>query len=253
MRVKSVEKYRLPYYPDKKEVLRNPVILKSIPQRWKGNVKVGIALSSLLCFMLSACEGSANLKNHLKGKAAPIFEHGDGRGSFGCDSVAPPAFLSEEEAFEVIREEAELQGINISDKNIALEGVDIPVTNLYSFLDPDISNTGNEPLKTKKGDLVLDGYDEEKRIGFEYVSKEDYTEWHKDTGIGCSVEEYNTLEAARLLQNGIEGKTGENIVGVFYDPVPLSGDWIYKSKKSEEQLREQVRDFINWLKAEGII
>jgi len=126
MELKPVKKYKEPAYPDKRKVMEHPSILKTVPGRWKGNIRVGITLTYLLSMTMVGCsqqhvgnnpsgeqevniidkEDNRDSETQSVPRVAPIFIHGDGRGSFGCVSVAPPAFLSEEEAFDVIHEEA---------------------------------------------------------------------------------------------------------------------------------------------------
>jgi hypothetical protein len=146
LQVRPVNKYRVPSYPEKIDVLRDPVLLKTIPERWKHNVHIGMALSSILAFTLSGCSSgklvpddssgitikNSNQKTEpLVAGVAPIFEHGNGRGSFGCVSVAPPSFLSEEEAFQAIQEEAKLYGIEFDKTGLELKNVGIPETMYY--------------------------------------------------------------------------------------------------------------------------
>ena len=45
---------------------------------------------------------------------APIFEHGKGRGATGCIVIAPPVFLSEEDARQAIEEELKRIKINFT-------------------------------------------------------------------------------------------------------------------------------------------
>ena len=103
---------------------------------------------------------------------APVFIHGGGSGAYGCVSVVSPYFLSEEEAFEIIRAEAESYGGLILTQEAApeLKNVKLPVTQIYS-----------EPEKTKektvKGSLQTDGWDPDKRIAIEFVSKSDVGNW----------------------------------------------------------------------------
>lgn len=307
MKVKPLKKFRTPDYPNKSTVLRNPNILKSMPQRWKGNVKVGFAMSSAFLLLMTGCgnnpvgsdmnsttnsenvstsEGINNLTvpNAEHELVSPIFEHGSGRGSFGCVSVAPPAFFSEAEAFEIINEEAGREGIVFDSEPIQLENIEIPITYLFPR-----SEKGRQiDLRTNKDTLELDGYDSEKKIAVEFVSKNDVVAWQdKNPEVWASVESYDSLGAAKKLNEGLQDKTDGNIAAVFYDPMgfdeQIYGDyreefrkisdntelsdeqkdaqWSELSKKYEEtvkesktaMLREQVKDFLNWLKAQGII
>ena len=56
---------------------------------------------------------------------APLFVHGTGRGVVGCIVVTPPAFLSEEEGAQIIREELATKGVRLSPGG-TLAGVRMP-------------------------------------------------------------------------------------------------------------------------------
>lgn len=277
MELKPVKNYKVPKYPDKKIILSNPDMLKLTPKRWTKNINTQIAFSSLLIMMLTACGPKYDNSNegNIVGSdptsepgnttvyVAPIFEYGDGRGSFGCDSVAPPAFLSEEEAYQVICDEAKKRGINFEKSNEVLKDIQIPVT--YTFIEykPNPDNPDEYipvyPSKTKEnGNLELDGYDESKKIAFEFVSVDDYRGWQGKSGIMSSVESYHVLDAAKTLREGIAEKENGKYIGVFYDPI-ASVDFTQskasekRKEASKELLRQQVADFIEWLKAMNVI
>jgi hypothetical protein len=299
--IKPMSKYKAPSYPEKKDVLHNPILLKSMPERWKNNITVGIALTSLLALTVSGCskdddkltglasvnhkqgsnmsnfnmqntqnqQADSNLSNSVNnntnegsyGKTndstnniaggninnstgnrvnnntgslasngingdtndntggtgnemtvnttenldgntsennsqnasgtdleityeqkpveveeitplrkelyrnrsgaevdvqdvvisndpnvSPVFIHGRGRGSYGCVSVAPPSFLSEDEAFEVIQREAQKYGLVFSRDTAALEDVFVP------------ANTGEGLYKGEMDNLPNGGY-----------------------------------------------------------------------------------------------
>lgn len=275
MDIKPVKKYKTPRYPEKSVLLYNPDLLKTVPERWKGNIYINVALTSILAFSLAGCSvNDEKISNDQPPKfvVAPIFEHGNGRGSFGCVSVAPPSFLSEEEAYEVIQEEAEKYGIAFEREILELKGVAIPETKYY--LKPlqgegfkDYLNEREAIDSTRRGDLTLDGYDESKKIGFEFVSREDYKQWSKEQTVRLSVDDFDFLTTAKLLQQGTDGKTGDVNLGIFYNPMaPYEelrkldierndyGKMEQKTKEmASDELRLQVKDFLEWLKAQGII
>ncbi|WP_195984030.1 hypothetical protein [Clostridium sp. D33t1_170424_F3] len=193
------------------------------------------------------------------GLQIPIFEHGAGRGSYGCDSVASPIYLSEEEAAQVIREEALLQGVDFSG-NKSIHG-EFPATNLYSFIE------GHVVPGTWKGDLKLDGYDPHLGIGFEYISEQDVSAWLENRNPVATVACYDMKGTAERMADMVSD------VAVFYDPTADFGDFDWsqigaetetyqaylaqfeeeQKEKMKEQLREQVRDFLSWLAGEGVI
>lgn len=269
MKVKPIAKYKFPVYPDKEEVLKNPKLLKKLPERWKGKSYVAAAFFSLLLMTLAGCssknEDVKTVEGTYTGQTAPLFIHGEGRGSFGCVSVAPPAFLSEEEAFSVIEEEAKREGIVFTKGGLTLKNIMVPKTDTYYDQD------NNSKVKSQKGDITLDGIDESKNVSFEFVSKEDIETWaDRNTGRYSSVETFKFLDTAEALVKGMEDNTGSMTVATFYDPhykfdAQNIQDIINENKddyKAMEEklkeivkgdLREQVRDFLSWLKGQGII
>ncbi len=190
---------------------------------------------------------------------APLFVHGDGLGAFGCVMVAPPAFLSEDEALAVINNVAKEYGLSFTSQGAPeLENVLQPVTNIYE------SDNAAEPHE--RGPLALDFTDEAHGVAIEFVSVEDVKAWHEETGVGVSVETYATQDAAAQLSEGLEEAADTNFtgvtVGVLYDPCETAPDengedWENAEQQartlSVEQLSAQVRDFCEWLQAQGII
>ena len=288
-----VSHYKEAAYPTKEQVMAHPELLRRIPRRWAGNPLVLTALGLVLSAGLTACGtvqssdmpsspapgasvqtgasdfSASDLSHPTVASAAdsaepsdeaspnapealdiPIFAHGTGRGSYGCESVAPPVFLSEEEAMQVIAEECAAQGIDISGEK-TISGT-FPAT---STLPESIS--GGESDKTYTGELTLDGYSEELGIGVEFVSTDDILDWQADTGMAATVEQYNLKGTAQRLADCTDN------VAVFYDPTAddyrdFTGSneesYVENGKaQSLEELREQVRDFLQWLKAQGVV
>ncbi|OQB20347.1 MAG: hypothetical protein BWY11_02487 [Firmicutes bacterium ADurb.Bin182] len=279
--VKPMSVYPLPAYPTQDQAANDPELIKTLPLRFSARPAVISALAALISLGLTGCgtgpipeepapklteNPSASPKQSIL--QIPVFIHGGGRGSYGCVSVAPPVFLSEEEAAQVIREEAELYGIDFSG-NKTLQDISLPVPDLNGF------EANQKPLPSVTGDLELDGYDEDSRIGFEFVSVEDVREWSSlgNSEIRSSVEVYDTKTTADALSLSVEN------TAVFYDPLsadyeefkpPEFGDMteeeaasayeaavkdyeMRQKEKSLTELRSQVKDFFEWLKGQGII
>ena len=285
--------YKEANYPTKEQVSLHPELLRIVPRRWANNPVVLTALGLVLSAGLTACGTASqsvspdNLSPAASDETAAssvppphqspssvasaeesavdsveaspnspdtldilIFAHGTGRGSYGCESVAPPVFLSEEEAMQVIQEECAAQGIDISGEK-TISGT-FPAT---STLPEAIS--GSDSDKTYTGDLKLDGYSEDLGIGVEFVSTDDIIDWQVETEMHATVDEYDLKGTAQRLVDCTEG------VAVFYDPTAddyreFTGSneesYVESSKeKSLEELREQVRDFLQWLKGQGVI
>lgn len=298
MKLTPVDRYNTPKYPTQQAVLRSPGILYTAPKRWKSKSGVMTALVLTVTTGLTGCgakatepssnpeaESAATVSSTIseyvlvgevpdasvplaspedsgrKLGSIPLFVHGEGRGSYGCVSVAPPVFLSEEEAIQVIREEAEAQGVHFSE-TIDIEGTFPATTGM-----PDSPVMPARDPGTWEGSLTLDGYDPNLNIGFEYVSDEDLADWNSDSGPVATVTENDYKGTAQRLSDATEN------VAVFYDPASqdydaFEFDWddpngsysayetLYTDEQKEkviEDLRAQVRDFLEWLKGQGVI
>ena len=275
-----VTRYSDPKYPTKEAVNADPRLLAHIPRRWARNPYVLTALSLVMAAGLTACGSSQDSESlfptvspavsdspdsvksadpadsvgsapsEAEALDIPIFAHGTGRGSYGCESVAPPVFLSEEEAMQVIAEECAAQGIDISGSK-TISGTFPSTSTLPEAISGSASN------ETYTGELMLDGYSEALGIGVEFVSTEDILDWQAPTDVGSSSEQYDLKGTARRLADCTDN------VAVFYDPAAgnyedFTGSneesYVENSREqSMDELREQVRDFLQWLKAQGVI
>lgn len=292
MEIKPVKDINTPKYPLRDEVGAD-ALRQQIPKRWAGSAAAKVALGTLAAMTLAGCvpdmptagvplPPSAATENTaataipsesqiidtvLAGAplinmitVAPLFLHGEGRGGFGCVMVAPPAFLSEEDALAVINETAKEYGLSFkAGAGPIFEGVAQPTTNIY----------GDEKTASGKTmSLKPDFADDEHGIVIEFVSTEDVKKWHADTGYIVSVESYDTKDAADQLSDGLEKadvNSGYYTAAVLYDPCELykpedlsdEEDWNEAEAKtrqmSEEQLKKQAIDFFEWLKDQGII
>lgn len=283
MEVRSLKEYRKPAYPDKTAVQVDSALLKTLPERWRHNATVCAALTATTAMLMTACTsqpetaGAPASTNTLQGTAmpatpgpsrkspilsavaVPLFRHGDGMGAFGCVSVAPPAFLTESEAFAVISEEAKREGIDFVQDDGELAHVDIPKTS--------ISPGSKNILGYESGTLKLDGLDNGRKIAYEFVSQADIESW-SDGQSSATVSSYDFIDTAQALDDSLSKADTGMTVAVFYDP-HYDGDAFQKIRKesagdlsaveeklknlAKEDLRAQVRDFLAWLKAQGII
>lgn len=114
---------------------------------------------------------------------------------------------------------------------------------------------------------VTDGYDTKEKLGFEFVSVSDAEEIDTaDTknNVRSSVDDntvivefdnpkvYKLLDTAQQLRKDKDKNQMEMNMGIFYDP----GEGQFEGDKfisSEDLLRRQVSDFIEWLRNEGIV
>lgn len=215
LKVEPIRKYKTPGYPDKGLVLESPDILKTMPQRWKGKAFAGLAMSSIVLLLLSGCE-----KQQVTG-GTPI----------------PPFYLTEEEAYKVIVDEAEKYGVAFDKAGVELQELRLP------FYDQ--AAKANAEYKM---DIQLDGYNKEKKIGFEYVSNKDVEEFNNSLQQKPEEGVYPLWIDAYSAK--LEQALREKDQGIYFDSFYTNG---YEKAEVEKDLREQVKSFMEWLKAQGVI
>jgi hypothetical protein len=149
---------------------------------------------------------------------APVFVHGEGRGATGCVVVNPPIFLSEDEARQVMMEEAKRAGITISARR-TIKNIQVPVTEL--LLPPREGYEGPIEEKgppTQLGTLELDGTDPKRNVSFEFVSEDDYIAWKNPKTPISMVQPYDFIDVTQRVRNGLTQSNVKGAYGVFYDP-----------------------------------
>jgi hypothetical protein len=269
MKTKPVKRYREPRYPAKLQVLSHPALLRqNLPPAWRtvpemaGAMALCLAANTATCNAQGAPGGSTNAAVAI---VAPVFEHGEGRGATGCIVVSPPAFLSEEEAWQVIEMELSRHGVNASEKKFEVRGVMIPVLReRWKRQDKKAKTMVAEPIGWS-APFRADRVDSKKQIVVEFVSKEEY---HVLGGPlrSSSVQHYEFKEVARSLAEQVKAQAKDKIyLGVLYDPA-LHSDYepgrtvadmeqacTATVAESKRLLRLQVQDFVKWLQAQGAI
>jgi hypothetical protein len=196
MKIEPIKRYIEPRFPTHHILEKHPELLAALPERWRVNPVIVGALTGLC--LLSTGQQAVAAKSKAASKVAPIFQHGEGRAAFGgVGSQTPTVFLSEDEAREVITEEAAKYGIKFADNGHILKNIRVPVTDSYAFLYRDEGKTPPTDSQTRKLPLKLDGMDDKRNIGFEYVSQADFKEWEtKRPERICTVLEIDTLHPA---------------------------------------------------------
>jgi len=223
---------------------------------------------------------------------APLFEHGEGRGVTGCVVHNPPVFLSEEEALQVIKEEMAKSGVRLAEPGGDLPGVLIPqrMERYKKVGDRHVPEVVE--LKDRAEPVSLDAQDPGRKVAVEFVSQNDYHRLGGPSS-GSTVEHYDFKKVARELGERAGASPRPIRLGVFYDPATvhklqeiynqdkelqalnerrrqdkspevqrlinerlhqLGKQWREKAAaESKALLRQQVKDFADWLKAQGAI
>ena len=235
MKLQPVRQYHGASFPTRAEVDASPETLRAVPRRWQRNVAVCTLLVGLgiLAIPKPATAAEPAEVAPVVARIAPLFPYPgilDRMGIMG--KIAIPKFLAEEDARQIIFEEAAKAGINFAPDVQVIEKVPMPVS----------PQAENELLlgKTINIPVTLDGTDTTRKISFEFVSNADVEEWGKQ-----GINNYLMSPPAALLRDGMTQGVPAGTYAVFYDPASLPFQGI--------ELRQQVKEFLAWLKAEGVI
>lgn len=178
---------------------------------------------------------------------APVFEHGDGRASFGCKAVSAPAFPSEQDALEILREELEAAGWGTLEREGCAEALIEPVVE-------------RQVCGGAVGTTVLDGVAVRERLdacipdeglAVEFVSLDDHRGLTTEIPlVACSVSSADVLGTAHRVDAQLASSSlpGTHLVGVLYDPISeeLDTGWT-EEDPAVADFRAQVRDLVAWL------
>lgn len=214
MRREPVRTYRKPDYPTRIELALHPEILEAIPERWRAH-PAALAVLAVLTSVVG-CEdrqggerGAPSATGSVSqslAKVAPVFEHGRGRASVGGVEMTRIAFLTEDEAVQIVVEEAAKAGVSL--------GGEPPRVPMFTLPAPKPVGSARRPAP-KTDWLRPDGTDAKRNITFEFFSHEDFVA----AGIP-RLDEYNFKEMAGWLRDRIRTGASPGYYAVFYDPLP---------------------------------
>ena len=259
LKIEPVLTNKTPKYPDKYSVALDKMLLASTPMRWNNPLVKSIAGTALSFSIMATLAGCAtNGTGVSTEKVAPLFEHGEGIGTIACVAVAILHFLSEADALQIITDELAKKGISAVKSERVVENLKLPIVDSFGTLFADKP----EPVELT-GSVTLDLELEGTNLAVEYLSEGDYFSFSKWDNHGVlhytSVESYQFKKVARGLLDSFEAlEDTDTTYAVFYDPVQWemrqpTWEWPWKKTDSTELLRAQVRDFIQWLAAQGVI
>jgi hypothetical protein len=278
LRVEPVRAYPRPAYPTIDVYAEHPeALLRHAPPRW---LEGGAALGALTAFVLAGSSGRADAQSASGPSAraaddadttgrvaptcpapeqerysvAPVFIHGEGRGATGCVVVSPPVFLSEAEALEIIWEELRAEDLGFVPQTLPVPGfsmrrpvepMNYPPEVVKRF--PQLAARSSEP---RQSPVFFDAYSARYRCGVVFVGMVNYSEVDETplTGVISTASDYDMVARAQGLVERLS-EYGKVNAGVFYDPLPhWDGRRDAAQGQARELLREQVLEFVEWLK-----
>ncbi len=233
MKLQPVKLSTKPAYPTREMVDADSEVLRQVPRRWQTNAAVLATLAGL--GLLAAPElltaAATKFESPVVARVAPLFPPNVNNRIELAGKIAMPKLLTEEEARNIITEEAAKAGISFTPEVQVIKNV--------PFVSQKIDAEGKQSATTTKLTGTFDGTDTKRHIAYEFVSAADIAELAKQ-GITP-----NRQSGAEMFRDGITQGIPAGSYAVFYDPAHNIGNG--------EDLRQQVRDFIAWLKAEKVI
>ena len=293
MEIKPVKIKRKPGYPTIKTFVDNPGLLsKNVPFAWIRNQYAATTLATfILCgagnqssaqktkpatvvvSKIKKQDKPAEIQTakHDSVKIARIFSHGDGSGAIGCMVSSPPVFISEDEARKIIF-------TALKEENIEFNTINTPVLKFTVYPGVNYFESKEQQLKDKQGrkvEIKMDGYNVKNNLAIEYVSARLVNILDPPDYETSSVQKINTKKTAEKIRDKLTAQ-GKVNAAVFYDPVTYYDRYTYYDEyqealdrvsssntspstskdrplSSRDLLKAQVKDFIEWIKKEGII
>jgi len=213
--------YKSPNYPTYDDAKNDSTLLKKLPSRWKKNLGA-LAFMGLLgaTTALGGCFGFSLI--NCGGPTCPECGSSHWGGAGG-----PPVYvvyLTEQEAIDVMRNKAEYMGLQMDDT---------PPD--YSVR---VGLNNNREVRLKL-------FNEDKNIAFAHAGARGW-EWD------------DFEEVASLAQREFDAKDNDLMVNVFHTQLRETCLWAAEDharirEELKQYLTAQVREFIEWLQAEGII
>jgi hypothetical protein len=180
-----------------------------------------------------------------------------GRASTVGIVVAPRVYLSEEEALQIIREQLEAHGLQMSEQDVAMGSVMVEGLGLVDRYDW-LTKTRERRFGEITEPLEVDLKDPRRDVCVEYVDEWDAMRM----GGGDSVRSFQPSSVARSVSEQVREDGDGVYFGAFYDPsedLPTElrdghGNWRDEAEaECKRLLRQQVKGFTEWLKGQGVI
>jgi hypothetical protein len=281
MKIQPVLSAREPNYPRLQDFDNaSAFLINNAPESWKRNklvltALISLSVSSQTCnkfpashtrFEIIQMQENGQLKEFKKDPVidssfvAPLFNHGNGIGTFGCVVVMPPVFINEQEAKQIILNEFKKCGLIFDSTGRPGKKV---VIRTEKKLWKESKGEYTTKDTTEFNELIFDGFNKELNLAFCFVSQKKYSDFTDYEPEYSSVSEENYKNTAEKLRSEIKKVNDVNAV-VFYEPVPYP-DWKKRSELPDwdewstqgknaavDSLKAQVADFMNWLKTEKI-
>ena len=239
-----------------------PVLRASAPRfptrtRWRAQGSQAAPLAAMgfiaaSAIQLSACDALLPI-------VAPIFEHGAGQSALGCVVVSPPAYLTEEEALEVLHEELLAAGYDPS-------GGEACASYAVDQLRVSAWTGDGEILEGAAVHDRFDACDRSAGLALEVVTREDHARYEVVNGFGMSTVRFEDIKAmAQHVALQVAGGAPPGYYGIAYDPrepgggaelEELDADWeegrswqqeYESSARCRLLLRRQLRDILDWI------
>jgi len=216
--------YNQPKYPTYENMKNDPALLKKLPARWKKSLGALACAGLLGTAAMLGLGGCASALRGCTGGCSDLQCHFGGAGG-------PPlyiVYLTEQEAIEVIRNKAEYMGLSMNDSP-----PDYTVRVGWS----------------NDREVSFGLFNENKNIAFSHI------------GPRHRYDLYDNFEIlAREAQEAFDEKDNDLIVKVFHNNTDESYTWSLSDEiradmreNLKRHLTAQVKEFIEWLQAEGIV
>lgn len=258
MRVKPIKKYGNIGYPTQNEICHNELLVTPICKRWNNKVMQTSLLAATLMMTISGCtkeeleapvsqkgsgqhyqitEQTSEEKTDLESKREMIVSQ---KLMLMPRAIIQPYELTEEEAWDIICEEAKEAGLDLERDNLTIDNIKLKLDD-YEDLIGLFCKEDKKQLK-KEHSLIIDGYDKTKKVGIEYIAPaQDLSK--KDLQLEELIYVYPMTE---LVNDWLKQSDSDKHIKL------ITAEKMEKDMCAEA-LRHDLQEFFTELRKEGVI
>lgn len=266
MKVTPIRQYSAPAFPTRSILDERPELLRLVPKRWQRNPVVISALVGLAAMASSATDVSASETTQPKRAAIDV----ESTWTTGF-VIGPMAIPSEEDARRTICDEAKKAGLDFEPDVLTIT---IPRPDCLKGIGFTIVHASAKRTEDKLR-ILMDGTDKKHHVSYEYVSESDPNKWqgtimNRDPlfkgGVTDVTDNLNSAFRKAAPSGYHRAFTAYSPLGRYETVTDGNGKTDVKATDANckvaeqralheagEDLRKQVRDFIKWLKSQGVI
>jgi hypothetical protein len=285
MEVKPITNYKAPQYPTQSELKENDFVVSEVCHKWNHKVAKTSLLAATVMMALSGCNQTESSQMNVQSKISfqnqtantqlnvvsnDIYEETydmseeamelrsrrrvikDGMLMLTPIAMPQPYRLTEEEAWEIIERKAKEAGLNLERETKKIDSITIDKKEYIEEI-KDFAPEQDVKKLEKEIYFKIDGYDQEKKVGIEYVSA-DFDLGKKNLN---SEELMSVYDITDIINNALAQKYPDENIKILrtdlYKDLRDVNIADMGEEKAKKELEAELDKFFDELREKGII